>query len=433
MGTTAEQVRSSTIELVPEPVQKVFARLDNISLGGEVSLLELLLGVCSLLLALIVRSFLLRLVKRFLRPVVEKTETEYDDRVVNALRRAVSIFVLLGGVFLVFTFIQLPKVGEVDLQAGVWRVLHTAIILSAGLLAYRIIEIALHYMTHSRKEGQPSVLEKQFFPLMRDIAKVLVIVFVVVAVIQGWGYSASGILAGVGIGGLALAFAAQDTVANIFGSFVIYSDRPYKVGDWIKIGGTEGTVEEIGIRSTRIRCFDKTMVLIPNKQVTNESIQNFSEMPVRRIKLYVGLTYETSTGDIQSAVERIRELLRTHPGIDQAFWLVNFTEMGAYSLDVMIYCFTKTTIWGEYLDIRQEILLKILDMCDEMGIEIAFPSSTIYYKAATGNSESSLPVDLRPGSDLPREMQSGRSGAVPQQGGSKRGAELDSAEGDDEG
>ena len=373
LGGVAETLHESTVGQVVDDV------------GGPVlwgiTALEWCLGIGAVLLAIIVRQVALVLLRRFLRPLVQRTETEYDDRILDQLRRAVSIFVLLGGFILAFSFIRLPS-EPVNWQAGVWHVLHTLIIFSVALLGYRVLEIVLHFISHGTEAGRRSQLDNQFFPLLRDIAKFVIIVLAVIAVIQGWGYSASGILAGVGIGGLALAFAAQDTIANVFGSFVIYSDRPYKVGDWIKMGGVEGTVEEIGIRSTRVRCFDKTMVLVPNKKVANEDIQNFSEMPKRRLKLTVGLSYEATADQIEAIVNETRNLLGTHPGIDQEYWLVNFTDMSDYSLDMMVYCFTTTTVWKEYLDIRQDVLLNILEICDRQHVEIAFPTQTIYYRGA---------------------------------------------------
>ncbi|MBN2081223.1 mechanosensitive ion channel [bacterium] len=338
--------------------------------------LEWTWGIGCLLLAIIMRWVVLLVLNRYLQPIVQRSETEYDDRVLLSIKRAVGIFILLGGFFLVFTFIQFTP----EIQAIIWRVLNTLIIVNLVILAYRIAEIFLHFISHKREDQQKSVLDEQFFPLLRDIVKFVAIILAIVAIVQSWGGNASGILAGVGVGGLALAFAAQDTVANIFGSFVIYSDRPYKVGDWIKMGNVEGTVEEIGIRSTRIRCFDKTMMLVPNKKVANEDIQNFSEMPVRRLKLTVGLSYDASADQIKAIVEDTRRLLATHPGIDQTFWIVNFTDMSDYSLDLLVYCFTTTTVWKEYLDIRQDVLLNILDICNRHKVEIAFPTQTIYYR-----------------------------------------------------
>ncbi|MCH7471323.1 mechanosensitive ion channel family protein [bacterium] len=403
-GQAAEGLRETAEELAPEPLLEAVRDFGSITVGG-VSLLGISLGVLVVLIAVVLRSVLLGIIDRYLKRIVERTETKIDDAILSALRQAVSIFVILGGLFLAFTFVSLPR-EPVDWQGGVWRILNTLILISLGILAYRAVEIFLAHMVSRRKELDAGMLDKQVAPLLRDVAKVVLIVLVAVAVAQSWGYSAAGLLAGVGIGGLALAFAAKDSVANIFGSFVIYADRPFKVGDWILIGGVEGTVEEIGIRSTRVRKFDKTLVSVPNKKVTTENIQNFSAMPIRRIKVNVGVSYELSLAQMRASVEAIREMLRTHPDIDQRFWMVNFTELGESSLDILVYCFTKTTVWKEYMDIRQEVLLKILELLEQHGVKTALPSRTVYYKNLDAPHDSSLPPELEPGatSDLPEEL-----------------------------
>ena len=195
-------------------------------------------------------------------------------------------------------------------------------------------------------------------------------------------------------------------MANIFGSVVVYSDRPYKVGDWISLAGIEGTVEEIGVRSTRIRTFDKTLVSVPNKTVTNENIQNYSQMDMRRVKLTLGLSYESTPEQVRQVVSDIRQLLADTDGVDQEFWAVNFTDFGASSLDVMIYCFTSTTDWVKYLEIRQGLLLSIMDICERRRVEIAYPTQTLYHKLP---EDSGLPAAL----SRPDDPQRPRKDATP--------------------
>jgi len=137
-------------------------------------------------------------------------------------------------------------------------------------------------------------------------------------------------------------------------------------------------LREQRFRSTKIRTFAKTLISVPNNVIANMALNNYSRMPKRRIKLTVGITYDTSPAQMREAVERIRTLLKTHPAIDQEFWLVNFTDFGVSSLDIMVYCFTTTTVWGDYLDARQDVCLQIMDILEAMDLEIAFPSRTVY-------------------------------------------------------
>lgn len=159
---------------------------------------------------------------------------------------------------------------------------------------------------------------------------------------------------------------------------MILLDRPFTIGDWIKVGDMEGTVDEIGFRSTRIRTFAKTVITVPNSVLMNMSIDNFSQMPKRRIKLTVGVTYDTTPSQMRQAVAAIKQMLRNHAAIHQEFFLVNFTNFGASSLDIMVYCFTTSTKWEEYLDAREDVCLQIMETLGEMGLEIAFPSQTLY-------------------------------------------------------
>jgi len=161
---------------------------------------------------------------------------------------------------------------------------------------------------------------------------------------------------------------------------MIILDRPFKVGDWIKTGDLEGTVEELGFRSTRIRTFAQTVITVPNNLIANQSIDNISRMPKRRVMMTVGVTYETTPDQMREAVSRIRELLENHDAVDQEFMLVNFTDFGASSLDILVYCFTSTTVWAEYNAARQDICLKIMDTLEGLGLEIAFPSRSIYMR-----------------------------------------------------
>ena len=166
---------------------------------------------------------------------------------------------------------------------------------------------------------------------------------------------------------------------------MILLDRPFVIGDWIKADDMEGTVEEIGFRSTRIRTFAKTLITVPNSSLMNMSIDNFSQMPKRRIKLTIGITYDTTTAQMRQAVTDIKQMLREHPAIDQDFFLVNFTDFGASSLDIMVYCFTTSTVWTEYLDARQDVCLKLMETLENLGLEIAFPSRTLYLHQESEN------------------------------------------------
>jgi MscS family membrane protein len=208
--------------------------------------------------------------------------------------------------------------------------------------------------------------------------KVVCIVIAVVMIVREWGYDVSGLLAGLGLGGLAFALAAKETLANLFGSIMIITDRPFAIGDWIRTSQVEGTVEEIGFRSTKVRTFANSLVAVPNAIIASTTVENWSRMFKRRIYYKLGVTYGTTVAQMKETVERIKDILRNHEAIHQDFWIVNFTDFNDSSMDIMIYCFTKTTVWAEFMKIQEDINLQIMKAIEEIGVEVAFPSRSIY-------------------------------------------------------
>lgn len=337
--------------------------------------------------ALIIRRIALYFYDRLLLPLADKTNSEYDDLLLKCLRRPAGFLITIGGIRLALDILKLPSEPVNLLRFGnaLTQLLFTFAIAWAF---FNLIDIFDKYLS-SWAARTASTLDDNLTPLIRKSLRVFIVFLALIMTIQNFGYSVSGLLASLGIGGLAVALAAKDTLSNVFGSLMIIFDRPFRVGDWILAGDMEGTVEEVGFRSTKIRTFAKTQITVPNNIVANLGINNFSRMPRRRIKLTVGVTYATTPQQMRTVVERIRALLAEHPAIDQGFFLVNFTDFGASSLDIMVYCFTTTTVWGEYLNARQDVCLRIMDILEDLGLEIAFPSRSLYVEKMPGDG---LPV-----------------------------------------
>ena len=198
--------------------------------------------------------------------------------------------------------------------------------------------------------------------------------------LQTLGFSIGGVLAFGGIGGIAIGFAAKDLLANFFGGLTIYLDRPFSVGDWIRSPDRdiEGTVEEIGWRLTRIRTFDKRPLYLPNATFTQIAVENPSRMLNRRIFETIGIRYDDAAR-MRDILRDVENMLREHPEIDQEqLTMVNFNAFAASSLDFFVYTFTRTTVWAEYHRVKQDVLLRILDIIDANGAEVAFPTSTLH-------------------------------------------------------
>jgi MscS family membrane protein len=220
-------------------------------------------------------------------------------------------------------------------------------------------------------------LDYQLIPLATKTLKVFVIVFGFLLILQGFGFNVMSLLAGLGLGGLALALAAQDTAANVFGSITIILDRPFKVGDWIKVGDTEGHVEEIGFRSTRIRTFYQSLITVPNSMMAKEKIDNMGARPKRRIRHTVGLTYDTPVDKIQRYIDTIKFHLDQHNEIENGTTRVVFNQMGDFSLQILVQFFIFTNDPMEELELQQEILLDLIRLSKQVGVEFAFPTQTL--------------------------------------------------------
>jgi MscS family membrane protein len=179
--------------------------------------------------------------------------------------------------------------------------------------------------------------------------------------------------------GVAVALASKESLENLLGSFTIFFDKPFQVGDIITIGEITGVVEKVGFRSTRVRTFDKSVVTVPNKNIINTELDNLGVRPVRRVKFYVGLLYSTSTEQIKSIVNDIQSLINNHPGTDNE-GRVRFMEFGDSSLNIMVLYFTKGPEWESMIDTRQDINFKIIDIVKKHGSDFAFPTRSLYFE-----------------------------------------------------
>jgi MscS family membrane protein len=263
----------------------------------------------------------------------------------------------------------------------VYDIVHSIYILAISFIAlyfiFKLIDILGLYL-HNKANKSESALDYQLIPLIIRSLRILIITLGILFILENFGYDITSLLAGLGLGGLAFALAAQDTVGNLFGSITVFSDKSFQLGDWISIGDIEGTVEDIGFRSTRIRRFDQALVTVPNSQFIKGGVVNYSARKTRRIEFYLGIMYGTSVTKIKEVVESLKKIIEGDDRFDHSFYMVKFTDFGVYSLNIYIYCFTKTTVWIEFLNVREEFNLKIMQLLEELGVRVAYPSQTLY-------------------------------------------------------
>lgn len=336
-----------------------------------IPLAQLLAATTIFIFILLLRKFFTLLVISTLQKLAKYTTTFYDDRIISALKAPVRFAFVVIAIHLFFLIIfQETKV--------IKNILNTLIVYDVFWAILAVTE-ALRELAYKFTGRFSSDLSKEVGNFILTILKILIMGIGLGAMLQVWGINVTALLASLGIGGLAFALAAKDTASNLFGSFSLLADKSIRIGEWIKVDGVEGTVEDIGMRTTKIRSFEKSLITVPNQIVANHPIENFSRRGVRRIKMRIGLTYDTSSQQIIQIVEEIKYMLHNHEHIaKKETLLVNFESFGDSALNIFIYTFTSTANWAKYLDIREDVHLKIMKIVEENGSSFAFPSQSIY-------------------------------------------------------
>lgn len=353
---------------MPDLQPRLQALADSIGLGVDV------LSLLILFVATVVAHLLLGMLLRRLRHAVQANNYSWDDVLLNALVTPVR-FVL----WVVAGYVALG-IYTVD---GTWQdwlitTYDTLLVVLLAWFLHRLINGAEVQLLKTRFDGSAST-DKATVHAIAQLLRVAMWVIAGLMILQSVGVSISGLLAFGGIGGIAVGFAAKDLLANFFGGLSIYLDRPFTPGDWIRSPDKqiEGTVEEIGWRLTRIRTFDQRPLYVPNAVFSQIAVENPSRMFNRRIHETIGIRYQDA-GCMEAIVEQVRTMLREHEAIDLSRTLiVNFVSFGPSSLDFFIYTFTKTTNWVAYHEIKQDVLLKILDIIHANGADVAFPTQTL--------------------------------------------------------
>lgn len=305
--------------------------------------------------------------------ITARTRNTLDDDLVKALQPPVSAFIAVIGAIIAINVLKLSPEAVVA-----YRYLRT-VALSVVILWFFISTVAAildHLQNTARARGSAVAA---FMPWIKKSIITILMIFGALIAAQSLGADVKAFLAGLGIGGLAFALAAQDTLANVFGSVVVAVDQPFRIGDFVHIGSHQGTVEDIGLRSTKLRTPDRTLISIPNRTVANEAINNFSRMPHRRVVQTIGVTYDASREQLEGLVNDIRALLTNEPRILKQSVLVHFLTFGASSLDIQIIYVAADPDGVKTMNLRQEINLELMRLVEARGLSFAFPTQTIEF------------------------------------------------------
>lgn len=333
-----------------------------------------------ILIGLVIRSVTIFLLDKYALRLTMKTSTRWDDLVIKEADKPISFVIMTLFYLITYTNLMLPVTVNFFLRSA----FEVALLASLIWLLYGMINVLSEYLASVTAKTE-STLDEQLVPLLRKTLKIFVVVIGVLFILQNKGINVTSVLAGLGIGGLAVALAARDTLANFFGSITIFADRPFRIGDWIKIGDMEGVVEEVGFRTTRVRTFYNSLVSVPNARVADSSIDNLGMRQFRRILTRLNLTYSTTPVQMEAFVEGLKAIVQANPHTRKDFFEIHFNDFGSHSLDVLFYVFLKVPSWSDELQQRHNIFLEILKMAKEVGVEFAFPTQTLHIDSFYGD------------------------------------------------
>lgn len=357
--------------------------LDRVDFLRETKVMdEPLWKYCASLIYIVLAFYTAKLldfiVSTWLKRVAAKTETKYDDLLLELLRGPVKVVA-----FVIFLNIGLgvfdwPPHAQLLLSRG----LIVVVACSVTYVTLKVIDLLLGIWREQNASAEDKLFAEHLFPLIRKAAKVAIIVAAVLLTADNLEIKITSVLAGLSIGGLALGLAAQDTVANLFGAVAIFLDKPFHIGDRIRIASVDGTVEGIGLRSTRVRSLDGHLVTIPNKTMGNEIITNITRRPTIKTELNIGLTYDTPAEKVRRATFVLEEIFRSTPRTSDL--IISFNKFGDSALNIFIVHVWNGTDAKAHFAEMQELNLKIKERFDAEKIEFAFPTQTVFLKPADG-------------------------------------------------
>jgi MscS family membrane protein len=308
-----------------------------------------------------------------LRPLVRRTDTAIDDVMLERAAAPIRLAVAVP----IFRAALVPLGLNLEAMDAISRLLSALFVVAVTWVLLRVVDVlSARIQQRLVESGQGTATAA--VPPGRKAVKGILFALAFVAILDNFGFSVTALMAGLGVGGIAVALAAQKTIENLFGGLTLFGDRPVSVGDFCRFGDKIGTVEEIGIRSTRVRTLDRTVVTIPNAEFSNLQLENFAKRDCMRLFAMIGVRYETTPDQLRYILVEVRKLLYAHERVTVDPARIRFVGFGAYSLDLEIFAYVDTSDWNEFLGIREDVYLRIMDIIEASGTGFAFPSQTLY-------------------------------------------------------
>lgn len=333
-----------------------------------ISIGQLIIAAALFLLGFLAKGIVRRILRRMVNRLSRKGDANLINDVNQLLTRPLSFLInvaLWNGVIALLRFPEEPF--NIHLWASTAGMV--VLIIVIGYCGFHVVDVFAGIAARTAEKTETK-LDDQLITPVTNTVKLLVALIMVAAVLGQFGYSATGLIASLSIGGLAVAFAAKDTLANIFGSIVIFGERPFQIGDVVEINGIEGAVEEVGIRSTRIRQFDQTLSILPNQIFTTSEVRNMSRRKSRRIRFEVTLTHEATASQLEEFTSSIQSALSVRADIHPDQSLVRLTKFDDRGLSVLVQAFTQTADFAAFMVTQEEIILGVRSLAEEQGLPI---------------------------------------------------------------
>lgn len=321
--------------------------------------------------AMVIGKILYWISKNLLSKLTAKTETRIDDIILDLIEEPIVFGFTAAGMWFGLNSLTL---GE-RAQGWIGNGFQFVIVLAITWLIARLLNSVFTFYLAPLAEASENDLDDQILPIVRKGTSLIIWSVGIIVALNNAGYDVGAVLAGLGIGGLALAMAAKDTVSNFFGGVTIFVDQPFKLGDRVRVSGFDGTIEEIGIRSTRMRTLAGTLVTIPNSVFSESSVENISEEPTRKVSLNLGLTYDTSPESMKQAISTLREIASDNDHLEEKI-VVSFNAFGDFAMNILFIYYIKKS--ADIMETQTEINMEVLSRFNAAGLEFAFPTQTLY-------------------------------------------------------
>lgn len=373
-------------------------------LGNSVA--EYLISAAILLFGFIFKTLFSRLISGLMYRLGSKLWAEANlPEFRRLLIQPLEVLLFLVFLYLAFQVLDYPlnsrdlREGDPFLKTFLFRTYQVFVIVALTWVLLRFVDFVGLVFTY-RTEKTASKLDDQLVPFFKDFSKVIVVIFSFLVILGSvFAVNVTGLVAGLGVGGLAIAFAAKESLENLLASFTIFLDQPFMAGDLVQVGDIIGVVEKVGFRSTRLRTLEKSFVTVPNKLMIDKPLDNLTLRTFRRAKFDINLTYDTTSEQIRKITRDIQEYIDNHPRTNED-GRVRFLSLGAHSKDVMVLYFVDTMDWNDFIDIKEEINYRIVEIVEKHGAEFAFPTQTLYLQNQGGKPQPSTEKSYFGGSDL---------------------------------